>query len=294
MQGTVLLTLHNIFPEFVAGDQGEVLGHESIIDRCQCDGERGGDDDVGAAGDEPRRQVVQVVTEAGLHDGLERLLGQHDCIFIIAVPLDLLDLLHLIVSLELEGAVLDRNVALLFLALVDVMLMLVLRCRNERINLVKMLLLIEQDTPFKDLVHRGGAVGNARVDDHLLVGAEELLGVDQVVWVEVRAVNTIVDLLLLNTVLDCRGHLGSIRIVSIRKHGALRLSITLGSDATLFSGGNIQRQAGLLLQLARTFLIIGPSLKATEDIKLFGEAGVGAEVRGLTVVHSRLVLEVSG
>ena len=97
--------------------------------------------------------MIQVVTEAGLHDGLEGLLGQHDRILIITVPLDLLHLLDLIVSLELEGAVLDRNVALLFLSLVDVLLMVVFWCRNEWINLVKMLLLIEQDTPLKDFVH---------------------------------------------------------------------------------------------------------------------------------------------
>ena len=48
-----------------------------------------------------------------------------------------------------------------------------------------------------------------------------------------------------------------------------------------------------MLELASAFLVLKPSLKTTETIYLLGEALVVAQIRRLTIVHPRLILEVS-
>ena len=89
---------------------------------------------------------------------------------------------------------LDRDVALILLSLIESLLRSVLRRCNERVDFVQMLLLIQEDTSFEDFIVRCRNVRDSRVDDNFLVTLKELLWLNEIVRIEVLAVDIVVNL----------------------------------------------------------------------------------------------------
>ena len=114
----------------------------------------------------------------------------------------------LVVSLELVCIEDNLDVRLFLLALVDAHLNIILRGSDERIYLVKIFLLVQQDSSLKDFILTGRDIRDAGVDHHFLLGVvDELQGVGRLVNVEEISVNLIVDrnfLLLVFSVLAHR------------------------------------------------------------------------------------------
>ena len=101
LPGAVLIAQHHVLPDLLVVDEGELRRHEAVVLGRQRHGDCGRDDDVGAAGQELSIQVIQVVLEAGLHHGLVGLLGQDDCVFVVAIELYLVNFLDLIRRFQL-------------------------------------------------------------------------------------------------------------------------------------------------------------------------------------------------
>lgn len=143
--------------------------------------------------------MVKVVCESSLHDCLVGLLSQDKSIlFIVAVPFDLINLLHLPDSLELVGLKVTHDIGLFLLAFILVLRYFVFCSGNIWIDLVKILFLIEKDSAFKDLILTGWDVGHPRIDHHLLLvfvnEGERIIGL---INTEVFTVDVVVDIKLL-------------------------------------------------------------------------------------------------
>jgi len=92
------LPLHNVVPNFILANTCEVNRHELVIHRCQCDTQRGRDNNVRASGDEFSVQMIQVVFEASLHHCLKRLLSEDQGVFIVTIKLHLIHLFDFVQS----------------------------------------------------------------------------------------------------------------------------------------------------------------------------------------------------
>ena len=84
-EGSVILPLHDIFPDFVGINVCELNWHELVINGRERDAHCRRDDYVGSSSDELRIQMVQVVLETHLHDCFEWLLGENESILVVAI-----------------------------------------------------------------------------------------------------------------------------------------------------------------------------------------------------------------
>ena len=66
---------------------------KSVVNRRQRNRQSRRDYNVGTPCDELCTQVIEIVAESCLHNGLVRLLSEHDQIFVYTVPINLLNLL---------------------------------------------------------------------------------------------------------------------------------------------------------------------------------------------------------
>lgn len=152
--------------------------------------------------------MIKVVSESSLHDCLVGLLSQDKSIlFIVAVPLDLINLLHLPDSLQLVGLEVPLDIGLLLLSLIFILGCFIFWSGNIWIYLVKILFLVEKNSSFKNLILTGGHVGHPRIyHDLLLAFVNEGERVIRFINAEVFTVYLMVDIKLLFLVLGLLAH----------------------------------------------------------------------------------------
>ena len=152
--------------------------------------------------------MIKVVSESSLHDCLVGLLSQDKSIlFIVAVPLDLINLLHLPDSLQLVGLEVPLDIGLLLLSLIFILGCFIFWSGNIWIYLVKILFLVEKNSSFKNLILTGGHVGHPRIyHDFLLAFVNEGKRVIRLINAEVFTVYLMVDIKLLFLVLGLLAH----------------------------------------------------------------------------------------
>ncbi len=168
------------------------------------------------------------------------------------------------------------------------------RC-NERIDLIQVLFLIEQDSSLEDLILTSRDIGDAGVDHHfLLVSVYELLRVSRLCRIEPGTVNFVVDsklfLLVFGILAQHRVHCAS--LVIERHHCAI---------ATCAEG--VKRRFALLVFLSRPILLFhlldtlslsSIRYQARQTVNLLLHRGVRPKERRLRLIHLVFCLEFTG
>ena len=112
--------------------------------------------------------MVKIVSEAGVLDGFEGLLGECDDFIIVTIQLGLFDRLVVKDRLQLVSFVNRSDVGLLFPTLIPLEAIF-FRCSNERILPATSVFESVTVSDLKDFLMVRNLIRHSRIDDHLLI-----------------------------------------------------------------------------------------------------------------------------
>ena len=113
--------------------------------------------------------MIKIFLETSAHDSLERLLCQHNSIFIVTIKLDFDDFLHFVLHLELIWVMHAHNVGFFFLAFVETLFSVVFRGCDELTLLVMLKFLVYHVSNLENLMLARAYVRHTRIDNRFLL-----------------------------------------------------------------------------------------------------------------------------